>query len=51
MPDTVSDGEKGLCGLIRQGMRGALAQYADPALAKRETGAWERAAVEKHDPA
>lgn len=34
-----------------QGMRGALAQYADPALAKRETGAWERAAAEKHDPA
>ena len=36
---------------VKQSMRGALAQYADPALAKRETGAWERAAVEKHDPA
>ena len=29
-------------------MRGILAQYADPQLAKKEKGAWERAAVEKH---
>ena len=34
-----------------QGMRGAPAQYADPAPAKREAGAWDCAAVEKHDPA
>ena len=32
----------------KKGMRGALAQYADPALAAKEKGAWERAAVEKH---
>ena len=32
-----------------QGMRGVLAQYADPVLMKKEKGAWERAAVEKHD--
>lgn len=31
-----------------QGVRGILAQYADPALAEREKGAWGRAAVEKH---
>ena len=29
-------------------LRGALAQYADPALAERETGAWERAAVKEN---
>ena len=32
----------------RRGMRGVLARYADPERAKREKGAWERAAVEKH---
>jgi len=32
----------------RKSMRGALAQYADPALAEQEGGAWARAAVEKH---
>lgn len=31
-----------------QGLRGVLAQYADPALAEREKGAWARAAEEKH---
>ena len=31
----------------RNGLRGALAQYADPALAETEKGAWERAAVIK----
>ena len=31
-------------------MRGALAQYADPALAEKEKGAWERAAVKKYGP-
>ena len=28
------------------GMRGALAEYADPALIEKEKGAWERAAVD-----
>lgn len=32
----------------QKGMRGVLAQYADPELAKQEKGAWERAAVEKY---
>ena len=32
----------------KKGMRGALAQYADPALREMEKDAWERAAVEKH---
>jgi len=32
----------------RKNLRGALAQYADPALVEREKGAWARAAVEKH---
>ena len=32
----------------QKGMRGALAQYADPALAKKEKDAWERGAAEKH---
>ena len=31
----------------QKGMRGVLAQYADPELAKQEKGAWERAAVGK----
>ena len=30
-------------------MRGVLAQYADPELAKKEKEAWERAVVEKYD--
>lgn len=29
-------------------MRGALAQYANPILAEKEKGAWERAAVDKY---
>ena len=32
----------------KKGIRGILAEYADPALAKQEKGAWERAAKEKH---
>ncbi len=32
----------------KKGMRGALAEYANPTLAGKEKGAWERAAVEKH---
>lgn len=32
----------------KKGMRGALAQYADPSLKEKEKDAWERAAVEKH---
>lgn len=32
----------------RNGMRGALAQYADPVLAEKEKGAWERAAADKY---
>ena len=31
-----------------KGMRGALSRYADPALARQEGEAWQRAAVEKH---
>lgn len=30
-------------------LRGILSDYADPSLAKKEKGAWERAAVEKHN--
>lgn len=30
------------------GMRGALAEYADPALSEQEKGAWQRAVVEKY---
>ena len=33
----------------KKGMRGVLRQYADPALAEREKGAWERAVVENYD--
>lgn len=33
----------------KKGMRGILAQYADPELAEKEKGAWECAAAEKHD--
>lgn len=32
----------------KEGMRGILAQYADPELREKEKGAWERAAVGKH---
>ena len=32
----------------KRGMRGALAQFADPALAAREADAWERAVGDKH---
>lgn len=32
----------------QKGMRGILAQYANPVLAEKEKGAWERAMVEKH---
>ena len=31
-----------------KGMRGVLAQYANPVLAEKEKGAWERAMVEKY---
>ena len=31
-----------------KGMRGALSEYADPELRKKEKGAWERAAAERH---
>lgn len=31
----------------KKGMRGALSLYADPLLAAREKGAWQRAAAEK----
>ena len=32
----------------QKGIRGILAQYADPSLAERERGAWERAVVERY---
>ena len=32
----------------KTGIRGILAQYADPTLAQTEKGAWERAVAEKH---
>ena len=32
----------------KKGMRGALSQFANPELAKKEKGAWERVAVEKY---
>ncbi len=32
----------------KNSLRGALAQYADPALAAREKGAWQRAVAQKH---
>ncbi len=35
-------------GIGERGMRGALARYANPALAEKEKDAWARAAVEKH---
>lgn len=33
----------------KKGMRGVLAQYADPELREKENGAWERAVVGKYD--
>ena len=32
----------------KKSMRGILSEYADPKLAEKEKGAWERAMVEKH---
>lgn len=32
----------------KPGMRGVLAKYANPALAEKESGAWQRAMEEKH---
>lgn len=32
----------------KKGIRGVLAQYANPELREKEKGAWERAAVEKY---
>lgn len=32
----------------KKGIRGTLSEYADPGLAEREKGAWERAMVEKY---
>lgn len=32
----------------RKGLRGILSEYADPALIKKEEGAWARAAVESN---
>ncbi len=32
----------------KEGMRGALARYADPVLLEREKGAWEQAVIEKY---
>ena len=32
----------------KKGMRGVLAQYADPELREKEKGAWERALVDKY---
>ena len=32
----------------KRGMRGVLAEYANPELRKMEKGAWERAVVEKY---
>lgn len=33
--------------VYKKGMRGVLAQYADPELREKENGAWERAAAGK----
>ncbi len=33
---------------VKQGIRGILSRFADPALIEKEKGAWERAMVEKH---
>ena len=32
----------------KKSLRGILSEYADPALAQKEEGAWEREMVEKH---
>ena len=32
----------------QKGIRGILAQYADPSLRKKEKGAWERTVVERY---
>lgn len=32
----------------KKGIRGILSQYANPALAEKEKGAWERAVAEKY---
>ena len=32
----------------KKGIRGILAQYADPDLVKKEKGAWERLIIEKY---
>ena len=32
----------------KKDMRGILSKYADPTLAEKEKGAWERAMVEKY---
>ena len=34
--------------IAKHGMRGILAQFADPVLAEKEKGAWALAAEEKH---
>ena len=33
---------------IKKSMRGVLSNYANPKLAEKESGAWERAMVEKY---
>ncbi len=33
---------------VEKSMRGVLTQYANPVLAEKEKGAWERAMVEKY---
>ncbi len=45
----MADGTEPVKQNLSKGMRGALAEYADPALRKKEKGAWERAAAKKHD--
>ena len=37
-------------GIRKQSLRGALAQYANPSLTKKDEGAWDRATAEKHHP-
>lgn len=32
----------------KKSMRGVLSEYANPSLAEKEKGAWERAVAEKH---
>lgn len=33
---------------VKKGMRGALAEYANPNLAEKERGAWEQAVVKRY---